>query len=579
MDARKHMVIAEGRIITKEVRLCSYNQQTEKYDLQFYTGKTYSYDADALLWMQEPVELSPAFCHISYDGEKLPPIDAVYVFTEKDKSYWHICFGDGNEADYEQEALTIRESCLEDLRSCRIFGYLVKAASICANPGSSDRSISAVRRGEIGFVGKETALSVYLNPQKGHFKKKEVTPIFPFGCSEGGYLAVKAALEHSVSIIQGSSPKDRIQAVFNILANLLLQGQSVQVVFPHHAAMEQMLGQLSAGGCPLGFLSAPIGSAEDKQEFLETQSGTYPAFGSGDMETDTDSSLKHIQQKLEEMKEIFVRQTEVEALRQELKELEAECQRVEKSAEEMGVDIRTLKLRKSLDSEQLMQLWQECLRMAEQNMGSGLSFKLRCRFSYGISGKGFYKQDLLRLTAMLQGLFYRKKKQDLEAYIRRMEEEVYSAAEAVFSEIEKASMQYLQAALRHKYGEKKERTVFAEADLKKRSDVFLEEYPVLLSTADYAGKALGAETVYSYVIVEGASQLDAASGALLLARGENTVLLGDGSGLPEEMTADKIARLKELFASYDIPEGYDCSRYGFLQSVKKALPEASHIFL
>ncbi|MCM1144564.1 MAG: hypothetical protein NC407_07625 [Lachnoclostridium sp.] len=571
------MVIAEGRIITKEVRLCSYNQQTEKYDLQFYTGKTYSYAADALLWMQEPIELCPAFCHISYDGKKLPPVDAVYVFTGKDKSYWHICFDDGNEADYEQEELTIRESCLEDLRSGRLFAYLTKAASICARPESG--GVSTIRREEMGFVGKETALSIYLNPQKEHFRKKEVTPIFPFGCSASGYLAVKAALEHSVSMIQGSSEKERIQTIFNILANILLQGQSVQVVFPHHATMKQVLEKLSTDGCPLGFLSAPIGSAEDKQEFLAAQTGTYPAFGSGDMDVDTESSLEHIQQKLEEMKELFVRQTEAEALRQELKELEAECQRVKKSAEEMGVDIQTVKIRKSLASGQLMQLWQECLRMAEQNMGSGLSFKLRCRFSYGISGKGFYKQDLLRLTAMLQGLFYRKKRQDLEAHIRRMEEEVSLAAEAVFSEIESLSMQYLETALCQKYGEKKERTVFAEADLKKRSDIFLQEYPILLSTADYAGKALGEETVYSCVIVEGASQLDAASGALLLARGKNAVLLGDGRELPEEMTADRITQLKELSASYDIPDEYDCSRYGFLQSVKKALPEASHIFL
>ncbi|MCM1087453.1 MAG: hypothetical protein NC419_04805 [Muribaculaceae bacterium] len=579
MDTRKHMVITEGRIITKEVRLCSYNQQTEKYDLQFYTGKTYSYDADALLWLQEPVELSPAFCHISHDGEKLPPIDAVYVFTGKGKSYWHICFDDGNEADYEQEALTIRESALEDLRSGRIFAYLAKAASICAKPESGGGRVSAIRRGEMGFVGKETALSVYLNPQKEHFKKKEVTPIFPFGCSEGAYLAVKAALEHSISMIQGSSKKDRIQTVFNILANLLLQGRSVQVVFPHHAAMEQVLEKLSADDCPLRFLSAPIGNAEDKQEFLMAQTGAYPAFWSEDMETEADNSLEYIQQKLEEMKELFVRQTEVEALRQELREFEAECQRVEKSAEEMGVDIQMVKVRKSLDAGQLMQLWQECLRMAEQNMGNGLSFKFRCRFSYGISGKGFYKQDLLRLTTMLQGLFYRKKRQDLEAHIRRMEEEIYPAAEAVFHEIERASMQYLETAIRHKYAEKKERTVFAEADLQKRPDAFLEEYPILFSTADYAGKVLGTETVYSCVIVEEASQLDAASGALLLARGENAVLLGDGRELPEEMTADRIAQLKELFASYDIPEEYDCSRYGFLQSVKKALPEASHIFL
>lgn len=582
MDTRKHMIMTGGKIITRDVRLCSYNQKTEKYDLQFYTGKTYSYDVGDLLWMQEPRELPPELYHVSYQGRELPHVGEIYIFTEKGRSYWHICFDDGNEADYEGEALSIRDSCLNDEASYRVFSYLKQAASISGMQNQNGKNLLEKQYAELCFVGKQTVLAGYLNPKDEDMAKETAAPIFPFGCSKSGYQALKAALEHTVSLVQGDSEEARIQVILNLAANLLMKGKTMQIVVQRPVEMKRMLELLAESACPFGFLAAPLGSAADEKEFWAGQSGVYPPLSAWKQGEELIFGPEHIQEKIDKMYKILAKEEVVEALRQDLKEVEAEYQRVRKSAEEMDVDIQDIRVRKSLDSEQCMDLWKECLRMAAQEIKIGISFKLRCHFTYGISGKGFYKQDLIKVTTMMQGLFYQAKQKELQECIRQMEEVVRAEENAIFSEISDASTKCLQAALYRQYGEKEKRNVFAKENIRNTDgldDAVLKEYPIVFTTAAYAGYALGRETVYDYLIVEEASQTDIATGALLLAQGKNAVLLGTGRQVTDTMKAEQAVQITSLFKDSGLPDGYNASRHGFLQSVKAVLPQAPYTVL
>src|SRR3712207_8422825 len=55
------------------------------------------------------------------------------------------------------------------------------------------------------FIRREVALATYLDPSLLQTKKSNhsYVPIFPFGCNNSQYDAVKNAMENQISIIQG----------------------------------------------------------------------------------------------------------------------------------------------------------------------------------------------------------------------------------------------------------------------------------------------------------------------------------------------------------------------------------------
>ena len=43
MDTKVNMIIIKGKVKTSEIDSCKYNSDTERMDVQFNNGKTYSY--------------------------------------------------------------------------------------------------------------------------------------------------------------------------------------------------------------------------------------------------------------------------------------------------------------------------------------------------------------------------------------------------------------------------------------------------------------------------------------------------------------------------------------------------------
>ena len=81
-------------------------------------------------------------------------------------------------------------------------------------------------------MGSDVALAKYLNPSslKGKRTGREYIPIFPFGCNNSQYKAVKNAMENQISVIQGPPGTGKTQTILNIISNILMQGKTVQIV-------------------------------------------------------------------------------------------------------------------------------------------------------------------------------------------------------------------------------------------------------------------------------------------------------------------------------------------------------------
>lgn len=110
MNTRYYMVIIKGEIKTSEIMSCGYNRNTQKWDVKFNNGKTYSYAYLNVEKLTDPEVLNPNMYRISREGREFFDVNAIYVFRSRYESYWHICFGNGSERDYRRNDLHIIES-------------------------------------------------------------------------------------------------------------------------------------------------------------------------------------------------------------------------------------------------------------------------------------------------------------------------------------------------------------------------------------------------------------------------------------------------------------------------------------
>lgn len=581
MNTRTHMIIIKGEIRTADVKECQYDYIGNKWSVTFYKGGPYFYGYENVECLKNPEVLNPHMYRIYRAGRELFGIEALYLFRSRYAVRCHVCFGNGQEKDYLQDELTFLESCLSQGQAKNVFEYIRQIAGLSdIRNEETGEKILAKRVAQITFVGKDTALAKYLIPSSLQKKKmkQEYIPIFPFGCNNSQYMAVKNAMENQISVIQGPPGTGKTQTILNIIANILMQGKTVQIVSNNNAATENVLEKLASSKYNLGFVVAALGNIQNKKHFIENQSAVYPDMSAWKIQDEQDISLSSIQNKSRLLKNIFDRQEELAALRQELTQLETEAEYFRQYIEESFSGMKEISSGKRLYAKDWIELWQECQLLIEEKGRIGLFFKLKNMMRYGIWNFRFYGQEISEIITTFQRFYYTAKQKELAEHIVEIENYLESAGDHVLEEMCEQSMVLLKGRLAEKYAEKKSRTVFEEEDLWKSPYRVLEEYPIVLSTTFSSRNSLNSEVVYDYLIMDEASQVDVATGALALSCARNAVIVGDTKQLPNVVTEDVKKQAKAIFDNFHIHEGYQFTK-SFLQSVIDVMPNVTQTLL
>lgn len=132
--------------------------------------------------------------------------------------------------------------------------------------------------------------------------------------------------------------------------------------------------------------------------------------------------------------------------------------------------------------------------------------------------------------------------------------------------------------LARKYEGNSSRKTFSEDNLWKEPYDVMAEYPVILSTTFSSRNSLNSDVVYDYLIMDEASQVDIATGALALSCARNVVIVGDTKQLPNVVTDDIKAKAKAIFDSFNVSEGYQYTN-SFLQSILDVMPNVTQTLL
>lgn len=582
MNTKQYMIIAKGKIITPYVVRCQYNEATRKQEITFKNGQTYSYNFDNVVWLREPQVLNPSLYQISRGDNELFDIAGIYVFNDTYHQYWYICFENGSERDYERNTIQVVKSCLDDSISKDTFEYLKRTADLVSLKSDDGTKLLSMQYTSLCFVGEDRTVANYLNPQKyksRHFA--DSTPIFPFGCNASQFKAVKEALENQISVIEGPPGTGKTQTILNIIANLLIAGKTVQVVSNNNSATANILEKLASPKYGMDFLIAPLGNSDNKEKFIKNQRGKYPDISDwNDEATNNIDFFEAIRNSSTELNAIFTKQERLALAKQELQELNVELEHFKQYASETNNDESNIKIRRKLKSSKIMELWQECQNISDTEKNISFFFKLKSCLLYGISDWKFYNNDITKIIAVMQRMFYDARHRELVSEIDYLEKELkISRSTEKADQFAELSIKHLKASLYRKYGNRKSRRIFTEEDLWKNHKDIQAEYPIVLSTTFSSRSSLCKDAEFDYLIMDEASQVDVATGALALSSTKNAVIVGDSKQLPNVVSENVEKCSQAIFNSFKVSESYNYAHKSFLQSVCEVMPEIPRTLL
>ena len=330
MNTKNNMLIIKGEIKTSEVISCQYNQDTHKWDVKFKNGKLYAYTYSNVEWLKTPESLNPNLYRLSRERRPFFNVTAIYVF-KGECEYWHICFGDGSERDYRRDDLTIEKSVLSQKQAMSVLAYIKQIAQVSnLRNEETGENLLTKQYEKVNFVGENIVLAKYLNPallQRGKDKKEcGFVPIFPFGCNNSQYKAVKNAMESQISIIQGPPGTGKTQTILNIIANILMQDKTVQIVSNNNAATENVYEKLSSPRYNLGFIAATLGKSDNRKSFVANHNIDYPDFTAWKTEDDLTKLQQQIAEQSTQLKCVFDKKEKLACLKQELSGLITELE-------------------------------------------------------------------------------------------------------------------------------------------------------------------------------------------------------------------------------------------------------------
>lgn len=579
MDEQKNLILIKGENKTRQIERCFYDPQTQRYNVTFAGGKTYPYGYTSVKWLKDPESRNPALYKISKDGTSYFGVRAIFVFRD-DEEWWHLVFDNACKTCRKSE-LQIEKSCLDKDQARNKLGYLKEIAGINELKNDDGEVLLQKQYEKLIFVGEDSALATYLHPLSHPVKTFETgNLIFPFGGNASQFKAVTNALSNQVSVIQGPPGTGKTQTILNIIANLLVRGKTIQVVSNNNSATQNVLEKLSSPKYNLGFLVATLGKRENKQAFVDGQTGYYPNMTAWKKSVQELSDLqKNANQLSAEVSSCFEKQERMAVAKQELDVLKLEAQYFTQYCEEAKLVKPNRRPRKGLKSETVLRILQECETYTEKEIPVSFWHKLKSSVFYGVYEWKFHKNEISNIITYLQSLFYTIKSKELIDEIATLQKELSEVdAKEKMNQLTDISMAYLKAILCNRYGGGIARRKFEMEDIWRNPQDILNEYPIVLSTT-FSSRSCLKNAVYDYLIMDEASQVDVATGALALSSARNAVIVGDLKQLPNVIPENQRKLSETVFQSYHIPEGYNYAGNSFLKSICTVIPNVPQTLL
>ena len=571
MDAKQCMIVDLERrgdkrmFITEQVASISENKNG-LWTVRFSSSpRVFNYNHSRLLYLTHPEAINLGEKGLYVRNKHITDISELLRFTDGRHTFYRVTYANGYCENLDGNEVYVTRTPI-DKNSGSTWDYLRKLAAETGLTTEDDENILSrqydlvdLKRDNVPlaqYLGDKTKLAVYREP-------KQI--FYPFGCNASQKVAVEAALTHQVSIIQGPPGTGKTQTILNIIANLLLADKTVLVVSNNNSAVENVAEKLA--GESLDFIVAKLGSVLNKEAFIANQPD-YPDMS--DWTIEEEPVRQQAQNSLHSVTQGFDAQTCQAQLKAEydalLKETKYNDMLQQKSSNNEWLNGK--------HSSKLMKLLNLYQLKIENRPKPDIWFRLKWTFSLGTRMFSFFGDKPSDVIAGLESAYYTSRRTEIEQEL----DDIATTLQGIdikrcTAELRSASLLVLKSKMAKRYQASK-RIRFTTKDIKPKTEVFLKEYPVVLSTTYSAKSCISKDMVFDYVIMDEASQVDIKTGALALSCAMNAVIVGDDKQLPNVVSRDETQALNAIQSTYSVDDGYNAATHSFLQSCVEVFKEA-----
>lgn len=474
------------------------------------------------------------------------PIDKAVIYGEQ----YAVVHYPGSNRPYVHKMDGIVFTSPTSIKDTPVFGYFTMVANArhAQAQSKTDRDIASnvvTQLGKLPAIAS-TALQAYCSGHNG-----TLTPgqglIYPFGLNESQCQAVERAFSAQISVIEGPPGTGKTQTILNILANILLRGQTVAVLSNNNAAVENVYEKLEK--CGLGYLIAKLGSKDNREAFFANLP-VWPASAPGPT-----PSLEEIQSLLTRLKQHLQDYNRAAQLQLELDELIIERCYLQQWQAENGVQATGSLNKYGLNPRKTADLMAYLTHLGEQHVK--LKDRIELLFKFRVFRTKPFAEGEARMAAFhaLQMHYYDKLLQDKETELRACRESLARANfTALLKELTTVSMHHLK---QHLQNQVPPRDSFDAKTYRRNFDAFVQRFPILGSGTHSIVNSIAPGAILDYVIIDEASLQDIVPGILPLGCAKNLIVVGDNRQLPH---------IPVKLGLQAPAEAYDCERYSLLDS-------------
>lgn len=551
--------------ITEQVASISENKNG-LWTVRFLSSpRVFNYNHSRLLYLTHPEKIDLGEKGLYIKNKHITNVSELLRFTGGRHTFYRVTYSNGYYENLEGNEVYVTRTPI-DKNGGSTWDYLRKLAAETGlmvedeeNILSKQYDLVDLKRDNVPlaqYLGDKTELRIYREP-------KQI--FYPFGCNASQKAAVEAALTHQVSIIQGPPGTGKTQTILNIIANLLMGNKTVLVVSNNNSAVDNVAEKLSAEG--LGFIIAKLGSVQNKEAFIANQAD-YPimdgwAIEEGSVKLKASEALRSVSQGFDAQLRQAQLKAEYDALSKETKYnelLQQEC-----------VDNDWLDSKSSSKLMSLLNLYQ---MITERGCKPGFWFRIKWAFSLGMKMFSFLGGKPAFVIASLETAYYISRKSEIEHELASIEATLQDIdIKQCTQKLRSSSLALLKSKVAKHY-KNSARRKFNIKDIKPRSEEFLKEYPVVLSTTYSSKSCISKDMVFDYVIMDEASQVDIKTGALALSCALNAVIVGDDKQLPNVIGREEALALNAIQSTYNVDDKYNATTHSFLQSCVEVFKDA-----
>lgn len=362
--------------------------------------------------------------------------------------------------------------------------------------------------------------------------------IMPFPSNIDQRNAIRAALTHQLSIIDGPPGTGKTQTILNLIASLIAQGKTVGVVAGANSAVDNVVDKLTEEG--YGFLVANLGKTKRVKEFHEREGVLEQrreawvrkaSAASSDAPAGADETALRVEE--DRLVTLWEDARDIPKIRAQLTAAQRERRLFEEKVQESrrpvaNISHLAISRRGSGVIGDLLALARCAPRVGRGPRG--FIERVRRYFAYG-SLKGVDLGDP-HVQSALQLAFYRAHEQELSDRIEQAEARAARQGLVdVSAQYRRHSREALDAALLSRFTRERPSRLSPTERLKRQTDILLRTYPVVASTCFSIRNNLAEEALLDWIIIDESSQVLLPEGMAALSKARNAVIVGDDKQL------------------------------------------------